>query len=501
MQSWTVRRKLFTGLVSMAAVYGVSMWLVLAGASSIEERLRDSREVGARRLAAVVDLGRSFEVMFSGEKSQILAAWSQNQQNYDRWVGKVGDAAGETASTIETLAKLSRSNSERQAAERLNTLLRDWLQLHDRVIQAVAVQDYLGAQTLSTQSGIPIKEGTRQELAALVAAEEAALDAHVDGAREQYLNSWRIAMASMAAGLLLTIAWALAIRKLCRTLGDVTQEMEERAEHVLLAASEVAGSAQSLSNGALRQASAVEETSSSMNEMAAMTRRNAENSGAAAGLMNEVQQRVSDSNQAFATMMSSMDAIRESSARVSKIIKTIDEVAFQTNILALNAAVEAARAGEAGMGFAVVAEEVRNLAQRSAEAARITGALIEESIATTTAGTRHVELVATSVASITDSVERTKRLIDDVSSATAEQSRGIDHVLHAMAEVEKIAQGTAATAEQNAAAGEELTTQTQQSLATVAQIEAMIGGLTRRGGPPTLTPGNRLQDRDAVAVP
>jgi methyl-accepting chemotaxis protein len=500
MQSWTVRRKLFTGLVSMAVVYGVSMWLVLDGASSIEERLRDSREVGARRLAAVVDLGRSFEVMFSGEKSQILAAWSQNQQNYDRWVGKVGDAAAETGATIETLSKLSRSNNERQAAERLNALLRDWLQLHDRVIQSVAAQDYLGAQTLSTQNGIPIKEGTRQELAALVAAEEAALDAHVNGARAQYLSSWRIAMVSIASGLLLTLAWALAIRKLCRTLGDLTNEMEERAQHVLLAASEVAGSAQSLSNGALRQASAVEETSSSMNEMAAMTRRNAENSEAAAGLMSEVQRRVSDSNQAFATMMSSMDAIRESSARVSKIIKTIDEVAFQTNILALNAAVEAARAGEAGMGFAVVAEEVRNLAQRSAEAARITGALIEESIATTHSGTRHVELVATSVASITDSVERTKRLIDDVSSATAEQSRGIDHVLHAIAEVEKIAQGTAATAEQNAAAGEELTTQTQQSLETVAQIEAMIGGLSRGDGS-GLSAGNRLQDRDAVALP
>jgi methyl-accepting chemotaxis protein len=478
MQSWTVRRKLFAGLVTMVCVYGVSIWLVLLGASSIEERLRDSREVGARRLAAVVDLGRSFEVMFSGEKSQILAAWSNNQQNYDRWVGKVADAAAETGATIDTLARLSRSTSERQAAERLHTLLKDWLRLHDDVIRSIASQDYLVAQTISTKQGIPIKEGTRKELAALVAQEDAALDAHVNGARAEYGRSWRIAMLAVLIGIALTTAWGIVIRRMCRTLGTLTSEMQDRARHVLVAASEVAGSAQSLSSGAVRQASAVEETSTAMRDMAGMTRRNAEHSEMAAGLMTEVQQRVIDSNQALETMMQSMNAIRESSARVSKIIKTIDEVAFQTNILALNASVEAARAGAAGMGFAVVADEVRSLAQRSAEAARNTGALIEESIATTQAGTRHVVLVADSVGSITESVERTKKLIDEVSSATGQQTDGIDHVMRAIADMEKIAQNTAATAQQNAAAGEELTTHTQQSLETVARIETMIGGMS-----------------------
>jgi methyl-accepting chemotaxis protein/methyl-accepting chemotaxis protein-1 (serine sensor receptor) len=416
--------------------------------------------------------------MFSGEKSQILAAWSGNQQNYTRWVGKVADAAAETGATIGTLSRLSRSTSEQQAASRLGSLLNDWLRLHADVIRTIEAQDYLGAQTLSTQKGIPIKEGTRKELAALVAVEEAALDAHVNGARTEYARSWRIAMITIGVGLVMTGVCVVAIRRMCRTLGSVTSEMQDRARHVLVAASEVAGSAQSLSNGAVRQASAVEETSNAMRDMATMTRRNAEHSEMAAGLMTEVQRRVADSNQALETMMASMNAIRESSARVSKIIKTIDEVAFQTNILALNASVEAARAGEAGMGFAVVADEVRSLAQRSAEAARNTGALIEESITTTQAGTRHVVLVADSVGSITDSVERTKKLIDEVSSATGQQSDGIDHVMRAIAEMEKIAQNTAATAQQNAAAGEELTTHTEQSLETVARIETMIGGMS-----------------------
>jgi methyl-accepting chemotaxis protein len=480
-QSWTIRRKLLAGLASVVAVSGAAIWLVLLGASSIEERLRDSREVGARRLAAVIDLGRSFEVMFSGEKSQILAAWSSNQQNYERWVGKVADAASETGTTIQTLGRLSRTVAERQAAERLSTLLKDWLRLHDEVIQALAAQDYLGAQTLSTQKGIPIKEGTRKELAALVAAEEAALDAHVNGARAEYARSSRIAMFMVFLAAVVTAAWGVAIRRMCLTLGEVTSEMQERARYVLIAASEVAGSAQSLSTGAVRQASAVEETSTAMREMASTTKRNAEHFDMASRLMTEVEQRVSGSNHALETMMGSMTAIRESSARVSRIIKTIDEVAFQTGILALNASVEAARAGEAGMGFAVVAEEVRNLAQRSAQAARDTGALIEESIATTQAGTRHVVLVADSVDSITESVGRTKKLIDEVSSATGQQADGIDHVMQAIAEMEKIAQNTAATAQQNAAAGDELTRHTEQSLESVARIETMLGGTSSSG--------------------
>ena len=131
-------------------------------------------------------------------------------------------------------------------------------------------------------------------------------------------------------------------------------------------------SAQSIAQGASEQAASLEETSASLEEMASMTRRNADHAAQAASLVTGVARQVDDSNAAFSGMVASMSAIRESSDKVSRIIKTIDEIAFQTNILALNAAVEAARAGEAGMGFAVVADEVRTLAQRSARAAKDT---------------------------------------------------------------------------------------------------------------------------------
>ena len=170
-----------------------------------------------------------------------------------------------------------------------------------------------------------------------------------------------------------------------------------------------------------------------------------------------------------------MVAIKESSDKVSKIIKTIDEIAFQTNILALNAAVEAARAGEAGMGFAVVADEVRSLAQRSAQAARDTATLIEESIHAANQGHQRVTQVSGAIEAITTSAGRVKQLVDAVSVASREQAQGIDQVTQAITQMEKVTQNTAATAEESAAASEELSAQAESSMGVVARLAVLVG--------------------------
>jgi len=260
-----------------------------------------------------------------------------------------------------------------------------------------------------------------------------------------------------------------------RLLRDETDVLTATADSVGLAAQELARSSQSLSQGATEQAAALEESSASLSEMAGTTRRNAEIAGTAATVMNEVDGRVHESNAALETMVSSMASIQESSQQVARIIKTIDEIAFQTNILALNAAVEAARAGEAGMGFAVVADEVRNLAQRSAHAARDTAGLIETSIARTNAGGQVVNQVAQSIAGITASVTRVKGLVEEVSVASRRQSQGVEQVSHAIAELEKVTQTTAATAEQSAAASEELRSQAGIARTIATRLEQLVG--------------------------
>jgi methyl-accepting chemotaxis protein len=191
-------------------------------------------------------------------------------------------------------------------------------------------------------------------------------------------------------------------------------------------------------------------------------------------------QLVSAANRNLDEMVGSMKEINGSSEKIAKIIKVIDEIAFQTNILALNAAVEAARAGEAGMGFAVVADEVRNLAQRSAQAAKDTAALIEESIGTSKDGGAKLDLVAKSIQSITGSAAQVKTLVDQIDAGSNEQARGIEQIGGAVGQMEQVTQRNAANAEESAAASEELSSQANALKQIVGELRRVVGGQESR---------------------
>ena len=274
-------------------------------------------------------------------------------------------------------------------------------------------------------------------------------------------------------------AWAIrTARAVERQISGETAALSETASALWQSSQQVSRAAQSLSEGAVQQAASLEETSASMEEMASMVRRNAEHSRTAATLMATVDGHVGTSNALLDDMVASMSAIHEAGQQVSRIIKTIDEIAFQTNILALNAAVEAARAGEAGMGFAVVADEVRSLAQRSAEAARNTAELIERSMTRTTSGQEKVTAVAGAISGITTSVRTVKDLVDQVSSASVEQATGVDQVASALTQIDKVTQANAATAEQSAASSQELQAHADAALAVVRRLQVVVGSET-----------------------
>jgi methyl-accepting chemotaxis protein/methyl-accepting chemotaxis protein-1 (serine sensor receptor) len=184
---------------------------------------------------------------------------------------------------------------------------------------------------------------------------------------------------------------------------------------------------------------------------------------------------VAAANQTLSQMVTSMTEINTSSEKVSKIIKVIDEIAFQTNILALNAAVEAARAGEAGMGFAVVADEVRNLAQRCAQAAKDTASLIEESMGKSQDGMTKLAQVSEAIRSITESAAKVKTLVDEVHLGSREQARGIEQVAKAIGQMEQVTQKNAANAEESASASEELSGQAETMKGIVDELQALVG--------------------------
>jgi methyl-accepting chemotaxis protein len=291
---------------------------------------------------------------------------------------------------------------------------------------------------------------------------------------------WIIGIVSLLATLAASAAVLLLLRSTVRPVLHAVGVLDRGAEEVTEASRQVSAASQSLSQGATEQAASLEETSASMEEMASMTRQNAENAGRAATLMADTDRQVEAANTALEQLVVSMNGIQESSGQVAKIIKTIDEIAFQTNILALNAAVEAARAGEAGMGFAVVADEVRNLAQRAAQAAKDTSALIEQAGEKAKDGNSKVAGVASVTAAITKSSREAKALIDEISVASRQQTQGIDQVTQAVTQMEKMTQTTAATAEESAAASEELTAQAETTRDVVAQLGRLVGATDRR---------------------
>ena len=285
-------------------------------------------------------------------------------------------------------------------------------------------------------------------------------------------------MAAVAVGAVL-LSFGLGLftsQKLNGILNARITELLQGSEQVVAASGQVSSSAQALSQGATEQAASLEETSASMEEMSSMTRQNAENARRGAQLVEQSADEFTRCDAALKDMVQSTDRILDSSQRVAKILKTIDEIAFQTNILALNAAVEAARAGEAGMGFAVVADEVRSLAQRAAQAAKDTAVLIEEATANASQGTEKVKVLADSILRIGHQTTEIKGIVAEVSSASHQQSQGIDQVTQAIAQMEKVTQTTAATAEESAAASEELNAQAELSMNVVGQLQLLVGG-------------------------
>ena len=280
-------------------------------------------------------------------------------------------------------------------------------------------------------------------------------------------------------------------RSITRPITRVIEGLTAGADRVASASAQVLAESRSLAEGASAQAAGIEETSSSMEEMASMTKQNADNAHQANSLMKDTGQVVEEANASMNELTRSMDEITLANQETAKIIKTIDDIAFQTNLLALNAAVEAARAGEAGAGFAVVANEVRTLALRAAEAAKTTAGLIEETVFKIKNGSEIVHQTNENFGRVAQKAHQVSNGVNDIAQASSEQTQGIEQINKAVAEMDRVVQKNALSAQQSAEAAEEMNSQAKTMKDFVGELLVLVG---KKKGPgtaatPTAIPG------------
>jgi methyl-accepting chemotaxis protein len=309
-----------------------------------------------------------------------------------------------------------------------------------------------------------------------------------------------------------TLAFFLT-RSIIKPIRRVVKSLEEGSHQLAASSAEIASASQSMAASTTQQAASLEETAASLEEIDAMVKRNAASAEECNRVMLETNQKTKEVHKSLRAARDSIVKISQSGEEVKKIIKQIDEIAFQTNLLALNAAVEAARAGEAGAGFAVVAEEVRNLAQRAADAAKITQELIGQTAAEIETGTVQIRESLTKFYDMGESAKAVNQLVSEIAQASVEQAQGISQINSAVSQMDETVQSSAASAEEAAAASEELASQSKLLEVSVEELEAFFGKgrsnrlshdrqehelprLTMGGGPHKSEPIASRRDRD-----
>jgi methyl-accepting chemotaxis protein len=462
---------LIVGLgMTVSAMYSIKM---------ISRELDTSTGSTAEKLALAGDVKAAANIMRTGQRGILLNAFQHDQAGAAATVRDYSKKKEKALSLVANIDRLLGRGEGRQLVEQLKSDI----EVHAACFRQIA--DLCGAGKLKEASafykekGAPAGVAMEQAASDLMTQETAIMRESADAGRRQA----RFASISMTAigvvGIGTLILTSFMIAGITSAMSRLAGELSEGASQVFSASTQVATSSQRLAQEASTGAAAIEETSAAAKEVTSLARKSANQARTAANLMDTVDASVSDGNKTLGLMVESMAGITESSGRISKIIKVIDEIAFQTNILALNAAVEAARAGESGMGFAVVADEVRNLAQRSAQAARDTAALIEDSIAKSNDGSVKLQRVAEVIRGITENTGKVKTFIDEVSLASLEEAKGVDAISKGVHQMEQSTQDTASFSEESAAASEQLSAQANTLNYIAQQIGSIVGTAAR----------------------
>lgn len=475
LKNWSISRRINSGLALLLLLFVAlglhGLWRANALQNAIE-RLADDSLPGVMLLSHLeslrqdnmIDMLQFMEVKNPERREEIEQKMAATKAEADKTIAGVENLLSDDKDRV-LFAEFKRTANELRAA---------FGQLKQLALSGTNAtpSDLIHAADL-----FPKFEAAQAALQKLVKHnEEKGMAAGKDG-KAVALDGMRMNIRMLAGclGITVLVSWII-VRSIKKALGRVSRELELGAAQTAAAARQVASASQSLSSGASVQAASVEETGASLEEISSMIQATAENARRAKTLAAETRAAAETGSRRRSEVVAARGAIHASNSEVAKIVKDIDEIAFQTNILALNAAVEAARAGEAGAGFAVVADEVRSLAQRSAAAAKATAGKIETALKNNEEASRLSQLVGESLEEITGKVAVTDSLMGEIAAAAREQAQGIEQINQAIGQMDKVSQSNASSAEQAAAAAEQMDAQAGHLKEQVAGLRQLIGG-------------------------
>jgi methyl-accepting chemotaxis protein len=476
MNSWTISRRIIFGFAAMllisVALGAIALWRLRGINESVLE-LADNTLPSVLTLDECAALSREniFTTMRYAD-----AESADERKSLEERIASNRAQVDELFKKYEPLISDSEDRRRFEEAKRARTAFAKVRGSYLELVRQGKAEEH---KKMLSEAIIPAYEETIKALDADVAYnKKLGVDASADAklaARSGFI------LICIALGVALAVAGVLTwqiVRSTTRVLRDLAVNLNQGATQTASAARQVSAASQNLSSGASEQAASVEETSASLEEISSMIRSTADNAEKAKALAGEAHAVAQAGSHTMIEMNQAMAAIDKSSAEVAKIVKNIDEIAFQTNILALNAAVEAARAGEAGAGFAVVADEVRSLAQRSAAAAKETADKIEAAIASSRKGSLSCAKVGESLTQIAGKVSSTDSLVGEIATAAREQAQGIEQINAAITQMDQVTQSNSASAEESASAAEELDAQAASLKDMVGQLRQLVGGAT-----------------------
>jgi methyl-accepting chemotaxis protein/methyl-accepting chemotaxis protein-1 (serine sensor receptor) len=491
MTSFGIGKKLFGGFGGLLAILAIFAAFMLTVFNRLDTNVDNAVNKSAKRLVLADAMNTSTAEMYAAQGGLFQWTLLKNSALADKARNDFKKSLAVTQASLNEFTPLIVSEEGKTSCKQMQADITEWDKQFDVISGMLAGEppkDFSDISALATgvnpeeaarvanEKTLPLYLETAELARKLQKKQLIFLDDGRKNVAEQLSQSRWVTFLLIALATGIGVSVFVLVRGICKTLILLARNLSAGSDQVASAASQVSGSAQSLAQGASEQAASLEETSASTEEISAMTSQNSESALKAAHLVSQSSEQLSGTKQRLGEMVTAMEEISKASSETAKIIKVIDEIAFQTNILALNAAVEAARAGTAGMGFAVVAEEVRNLAQRCAQAAKDTQALIDTAVTTSSRGSEKVHDVEQAISKATEQALEMKALVDEVNVGSQEQKKGLDQIARAISQMEQVTQKTAAGAEESASAGQELNAQADTLRGSVEELTRLVEG-------------------------